>query len=55
MGGGGQGGGGSNKVAVTNDGSIVDESTGATVAKFDNYADAIAYLQHLNEQGLSLG
>lgn len=47
IGGGGQGGGGNNKVAVTDDGSIIDESTGATVAKFDTVADAIAYLNHL--------
>lgn len=49
IGGGGQGGGGGgqNKVAVTDDGSIVDESTGATVAKFDTVSDAIAYLNHL--------
>lgn len=53
--GGGSGGGGQNKVTVSQDGAVIDESNGATVAKFDNYADAIAYLQHLNEQGLSLG
>lgn len=47
IGGGGQGGGGQNKVAVTDDGSIIDESTGATVAKFETVADAIAYLNHL--------
>lgn len=49
IGGGGQGGGGGgqNKVAVTDDGSIIDESTGATVAKFETVADAIAYLNHL--------
>lgn len=46
-GGAGGGGGGQNKVAVTADGAIVDESTGATVAKFDTVADAIAYLNHL--------
>lgn len=32
---------------MLNDGSIVDESTGAAVAKFDTVADAIAYLNHL--------
>lgn len=45
---GGGGGGGQNKATVLSDGSIVDESTGATVAKFDNVPDAIAYLQHMN-------
>lgn len=48
IGGGGQGGGGNNNnVTVLNDGTIVEESTGATVAKFDTVADAIAYLNHL--------
>lgn len=32
---------------MTDDGAIVDESTGATVAKFDTVADAISYLNHL--------
>lgn len=49
IGGGGGGGGNNGQTAtVMQDGSIVDESTGATVAKFDSVADAIAYLQHMN-------
>lgn len=48
IGGGGQGGGGNqNRVTVSDAGEIIDESTGATVAKFDTVADAIAYLNHL--------
>lgn len=47
IGGGGAGGGGQKKVTVQDDGSITDDITGATVAKFDTVADAIAYLNHL--------
>lgn len=50
IGGGGQGGG--NPQRVMADGTIVDEQ-GATVAKFNNVADAIAYLQHMNPLGAS--
>lgn len=32
---------------MLDDGTVIDESTGATVAKFDTVDDAIAYLQHL--------
>lgn len=46
IGGGGAGGGGNNGQRVLDDGTIVDEQ-GATVAKFDNVVDAIAYLQHM--------
>lgn len=49
---GGGGGGGHHQNKALEDGSIVDEQ-GATVAKFDNYEQAIAYLQHLDNQSAS--
>lgn len=45
----GGGGGGGNQNKALADGTIVDEQ-GATVAKFDTYDQAIAYLQHLSGQ-----
>lgn len=48
----GGGGGGGQNLTVTQDGALID-AEGATVARFDSRADAIAYLQSLEAAGLS--